>query len=558
MIRSLVRATALVFVSGLLLVPRDGVAQGVADSTARRIDALFARFDSTTPGCLVGVGRNGTPVFKRGYGMANLEYGVPLTANSISESGSVAKQFTAAAVALLQLEGKLSLDDEVRKYIPELPDFGQRITIRHILTMTSGLRDQWALLGLMGREPGSQVHTNTMILDLVARQRELNFAPGSEYLYSNTGYVLAATIVSRVSGMPFAQFEQERLFKPLGMTHTQWRDDYRRVVPARATAYAFERGKWVQDMPFTMVHGNGGLLSSLDDLLAWNESLSNGLLGRPELTQLLETRMRLNDGRTLTYALGLQVNPWRDGVREVSHSGSTAGYRTFLARYPEARTSVAVWCNAANANAVQLGRAVAELFVPRATATRVAATPIAVAERDRIVGMYRAPRTDDGLAIATVGEFARVMGPSNDSLSGTGSPGTYATPSGMTLRFTPADGKATALRVTAPDGEVTELVAATPPTTASLSLGDYAGSYRSPELDARLVVRLDGARLLARISPDDELPLVPYYADGFRMGPATLRFVRDASGNITGLRAFAGRARNVRYDREREAPPRSR
>ncbi|MFN8666826.1 MAG: serine hydrolase [Gemmatimonadaceae bacterium] len=551
MIRSLVRGTALVFVSGLLLVPRDGAAQPVADSTARRIDALFARFDTTTPGCLVGVGRGGTPVFKRGYGMANLEYRIPLGANSISESGSVAKQFTAAAVALLQLEGKLSLDDEVRKYIPELPDFGQRITIRHILTMTSGLRDQWALLGLMGREPGSQVHTNTMILDLVSRQRELNFAPGSEYLYSNTGYVLAATIVARVSGMPFAQFEQERLFKPLGMVHTQWRDDYRRVVPGRATAYALDRGKWVQDMPFTMVHGNGGLLSSLDDLLTWNEALSNGLLGRPELTQLLETRMRLNDGRTLTYALGLQVNPWSDGVREVSHSGSTAGYRTFLARYPEARTSVAVWCNAANANAVQLGRAVAELFVPRTAAARAAVTPIAAASRERIVGMYRAPRTDDGLGIASVGEFVRVIGPSNDSLSSTGTPGTYATASGMTLAFSPADGKATALRVTTPDGEVTELVAATPPASASLALGDYAGSYRSPELDARLVVRLDGGRLVARVTPDEEFALSPYYPDGFRMGPATLRFVRDAKGKITGFRAFAGRARNVRYDRER-------
>ena len=143
------------------------------------------------------------------------------------------------------------------------------------------------------------MHTNALILDLVKRQRELNFAPGSEYLYSNTGYVLATHIVARVSGMPFARFSEERLFKPLGMRHTQWRDDYRRVVPGRATAYAFERGAWVQDMPFTMVHGNGGLLSSLDDLLKWNDALTDGLLGKPELTRLLETRMTLNDGRAL-------------------------------------------------------------------------------------------------------------------------------------------------------------------------------------------------------------------------------------------------------------------
>jgi CubicO group peptidase (beta-lactamase class C family) len=525
-------------------------AQPLPDSTTRRIDALFARYDSTSPGCLVGVGRNGQVVHARGYGMANLEYGIPLTRQSISESGSVAKQFTAAAVALLQLEGKLSLDDDIRKHLPEVPNLGAPITIRHILTMTSGLRDQWALLAIMGRGPGSEVHTHAEILDLVHRQRELNFPPGSEYLYSNTGYVLATLIVSRVSGMPFAQFTQERLFAPLGMTHTQWRDDYRRVVPGRAAAYAFEGGTWVQDMPFTRVHGNGGLLSSLDDLLTWNEALSSGLLGRPELTRLLETQMRLNDGRTLTYALGLQVSPWSHGVREVSHSGATAGYRTFLARYPEARTSVAVWCNAAPANAVQLGRQVAALLVPRGTPARVAPAPIAAAEREQITGPYRDPRTDEWLMISSVGEYARVIGPAADSLRSDGAPGRYLAGPGMTLTFSPAGTKATALRVVSPDGDVSEMIASPPPAAGSITLGDYAGTYRSPELESRLVVRVDGARLLVRISPDDETTLLPFYRDGFRFGPGTLRFERDAAGRVTGLRAFVGRARHVRFDRE--------
>ncbi|MBK7833646.1 MAG: serine hydrolase [Gemmatimonadetes bacterium] len=544
-------ATCIAAVASLAtLAPIAATAQSLPDSTVRRIDQLFARFDSTTPGCIVGVGRNGAAVFKRGYGMANLEYRVPLTGESISESGSVAKQFTAAAVALLQLEGKLSLDDDIRKYLPEVPDFGRPITIRNILTMTSGLRDQWALLVLMGRGPGEEVHTNALILDLVKRQRELNFAPGSEYLYSNTGYVLATHIVARVSGMPFARFSEERLFKPLGMRHTQWRDDYRRIVPGRATAYAFERGAWVQDMPFTMVHGNGGLLSSLDDLLKWNDALTDGLLGKPELTRLLETRMTLNDGRALTYALGLQVSPWTAGVREVSHSGSTAGYRTFLARYPEAKASVAVWCNAAPANAVQLGREVAALVVPRTAPARGAPAPIAAAERGLIVGPYRDPRTDDWLSISSVGEYARVIGPSADSLRSDGAPGRYIAGTGMKLTFTPAGAKATALRIESPDGDLTEMVASPPPAAASIALGDYAGTFRSPELDSRIVIRLDGANLRARISTDDELALIPFYADGFRVGGATLRFVRDAGGKVTGLRAFAGRARNVRFDRE--------
>jgi len=526
-------------------------AQGLPDSTAQRIDRLFSRFDSTSPGCLVGVGRGSEALVAKGYGMANLEYQVPLTRGSISESGSVAKQFTAAALVLLQLDGKLSLEDDVRRYVPEVPDFGATITLRHLLTHTSGLRDQWALLGLMDRSPGSEVHTHAEILDLVHRQQDLNFPVGSEYLYSNTGYVLAATVVSRVSGMPFAQFSHERIFKPLGMTHTEWRDDFRRVVPGRATAYRFEGGHWLQDMPFTQVHGNGGLLSTIDDLLRWNAALTNGFPGHPGLTAQLEATQRLTTGRQLDYALGLSVSPWAPGVREVGHSGSTAGYRTWMARYPEAGSSVVVWCNAATANAGALGRQVAELVVPRSAPARVAPMPVGSDARARVTGSYRDPRTDAFLNIVAVGDFLRVIGPSSDSLRPDGPPGRFTTSSGHKLSFAPTDARATSLRLQTPDGDVMEM-AATPPRTPSVpELASYAGTYRSPELGATLVVRAENSRLLARISPDDESALVPFYEDGFRVAQSgmTIRFIRDAAGRVAGARVFAGRARNVRYER---------
>jgi len=535
----------------LCLVPTIAGAQSLPDTTVARIDRLFQRFDSTSPGCLVGVGRDGKAVHARGYGMANLEYGIPLTRTSISESGSVAKQFTAAALALLQLDGKLSLDDDIRTFLPEVPDFGAPITIRHLLTHTSGLRDQWALLGLMGRGPGGEVHTHAEILDLVTRQRELNFPVGSEYLYSNTGYVLAATIVERVSGVPFATFSTERLFKPLGMTQTSWRDDYRRVVRGRATAYSFERGAWVQDMPFTRVHGNGGLLSTLDDLLAWNDALTDGFPGAPGLTALLETTGRLTGGRSISYALGLTVTPWGTGVREVSHSGSTAGYRTWLARYPEARTSVAVWCNAGTANAGSLGRQVAEWLVPRTTPPRPAPAPIAADARALVTGSYRDPRTDSFLSIAAVGDYLRIVGPSADSLRADGAPGRYATSAGHRLTFTPAAAKANALRLVSPDGDVMDMVANPPVSPGAAPLDAFVGSYRSPELGSTIRIRAADGRLLARISPDDESALAPFYADGFRIGASgvTIRFTRDAHGAIDGARIFAGRARHVRFDR---------
>ena len=534
-----------------LAFPFAAGAQAPADSLERHVDRVFQPFTAAgSPGCIVGVDRAGHAPLTKGYGLANLEYGVPLTGQSISESGSVAKQFTAAAVALLHLEGKLSLDDDVRKHIPELPDFGAPITIRHLLTHTSGLRDQWALLGLMGRGPGSEVHTMAEILDLASRQRELNFAPGSEYLYSNTGYVLAALVVQRVSGMPFARFSHERFFAPLGMTATQWRDDYRRVVPGRATAYDRESSGWVQDMPFTMVHGNGGLLSSAADLLRWNRALTEGLLGRAELTRLLETQQRLTDGRTIAYALGLSVDSWRPGVREVGHGGSTAGYRTYLARYPEAKASIAVFCNTATANPTSLAHRVMEVVLPRPASARKAPTPVAAEARAQLAGTYRDPRTDDWLTIAATGDFLRIVGPSSDSLRDEGE-GRFSTAGGLRLAFEPAGGKAERLRVEGSDGTVRALLAAPPVAAGDLTLADFAGSYHSPELGTTVVVRVVDGRLRARISPDDDVALTAAYRDGFRVGPspATLRFTRGGDGKVNGLRAFAGRARNVRFDR---------
>ena len=331
------------------------------DRTAQ-VDTVFARFTSTTPGCAVGVGLDGRPALQRAYGMADLEHDVPNGAGTIFEAGSVSKQFTAAAVLLLARDGKLSLDDAVRKYIPELPDYGVPLTIRHILTHTSGLRDWGEVAGIAGWPRGRRVHTHAHVLDIVSRQKALNFTPGTDWSYSNTGYNLAAIIVSRVSGQTFADFSRDRLFRPLGMTHTSWRDDYTRIVKGRAVAYDSTPDGYHEDMPFENVHGNGGLLTTVGDLLRWNENFVTPAVGDAAFIKEEQTPGRFNDGRAHDYALGLYVRPWR-GVPEVSHSGSTAGYRAFLARYPKQHVSVAVLCNAGNANATQYAHAVAEAYL---------------------------------------------------------------------------------------------------------------------------------------------------------------------------------------------------
>ena len=335
----------------------------MAPDASARVDAVFEGMaQPERPGCAVGVSRDGTTVLTRAYGLANLEYGVPLTPASIFESGSVAKQFTAAAIGLLVLDGKLAVTDPARKYVPELPECAAGITIQHLLTHTGGLRSQWPLLTIAGRPPGEAVHTIGEILDLVSRQRRLNFEPGEHYLYNNTAYTLLGVIVARVSGQSFQDFCHERLFAPLGMTSTQWRVDHRQVVKGRATAYRQSRDRGVQTfMSITDVVGNGGLLTTVGDLLRWNANLDDPTVGGRALVDWLETRGRLNDGTENEYARGLTVTTYK-GLREVSHGGSTAGYQTFLARFPDARLSVAVLCNTTGANPSALAHRVGDVF----------------------------------------------------------------------------------------------------------------------------------------------------------------------------------------------------
>ena len=327
-----------------------------------QVDAIFSRWTNDSPGCAVGVSKAGQPVLQKAYGMADLEHDIPNKADTIFEAGSVSKQFTAAAVLLLAAEGKLSLDDPARKYVPELPDYGAPLTVRHMLQHTSGLRDWGEVASITGWPRTSRVHTHAHVLDIVSRQKALNFPSGTQYSYSNTGYNLAAVIVSRVSGKSFAEFSKERVFGPTGMTHTQWRDDYTRIVKGRATAYSQAQSGWRQNMPFENVHGNGGLLTTVGDLLKWNENFTSPKIGDQAFVKLQQEPGKFNDGKPHSYAMGLMVGTYK-GVPEVAHSGSTAGYRAHLTRYPQQQVSVAVLCNAASANATQFAERVADLYL---------------------------------------------------------------------------------------------------------------------------------------------------------------------------------------------------
>jgi CubicO group peptidase (beta-lactamase class C family) len=328
------------------------------------VDRLFAPWDRPdSPGCALGVLQNGRSIYERGYGMANLDYGIPNGPTMVYYIGSDSKQFTAASIALLALEGRLSLDDDIRQYIPEMSDYGTPITIRQLLHHTSGLRDIYTLMELAGL-PLENVFSDSEAIALLARQKSLNFPPGTEYLYSNSGYFLLAQIVKRVTGVSLRVFADERIFRPLGMTHTHFHDDPGHVMPNRAMSYESDgrggyRISYLQN--FDKI-GAGGLYSTVEDLAKWDENFYTHRVGGEPLQQLLLTRGVLANGDTIAYALGNELGRYR-GLRIVEHGGSMMGYRAHILRFPDEHFTVIETCNLGSIDPGRLARAVAAVYL---------------------------------------------------------------------------------------------------------------------------------------------------------------------------------------------------
>jgi len=518
-------------------------------SLAANVDPIFARWTDATPGCAAGVSREGRPVLERAYGLADLEHGVKNAPDTIFEAGSVSKQFTAAAVLLLARDGKLSLDDEARKYVPELPDYGAPLTIRHMLNHTSGLRDWGSVAALGGWPRTTRVHTHAHVLDIASRQRALNFPTGTRYSYSNTGYNLAAVIVSRVSGMSFAEFSRTRIFEPLGMTRTSWRDDHTRIVKGRATAYSDARGTFRINMPFENVHGNGGLLTTVGDLLRWTAHFSTPTLGDAGFVREMQEPGRFSDGVQHDYALGLRIAPYK-GVREVGHSGSTAGYRAYLADYPDQRVSVAVLCNVSSGNAAQYAHAVADLYLGSAVSNEAgtggrrpaAAYTLAPAEVEAAAGEYRDVTTGEPLRLVAASGALRLNG--NTALQAES--GTRFTASGGRVVEL---GMRNRLRVVDRFGraDVYERVPAADVKPRPLT--DYAGAYVSDEAEVTYVAAVEGDALVLRRRPRAVLRLTPVYADGFRAPIGFVRFTRGADGAVTGFHVTQARVWKLVFEK---------
>jgi CubicO group peptidase (beta-lactamase class C family) len=484
-------------------------------ATETNVDAVFAQWNSpSTPGCAVGAAVNGAPVLAKGYGMADLEHDVKIAPDTIFEAGSVSKQFTAAAILLLARDGKLSIDDPVSKYIPEVPDYGVPLTIRHLLTHTSGLRDWGSVEAIAGWPRTSRAYTHAHVLDIVSRQKALNFTPGSRWSYSNTGYNLAAIIVSRVSGESFADFTNERIFTPVGMSHTSWRDDFTRVVKHRAVAYASRNDQWHIDMPFENVYGNGGLLTTVGDLLKWNENFTASQIADASFEALQQQAASLSDGRPLGYAFGLFERS-AGGIRIVEHSGSTAGYSAHLLRMPDQKVSVAVLCNATTARATEYAHQVADLYLPQHENTVAAAAKALPSTTD----LWR--NLDNGLTITSA-------------------------PAGSTWSI--ADAR---LTMTDRYGVVERFERAPRVSLTTHQREELTGTYISDEAETRLAVAVDGDALIVSRRPGLTFHLTPLYVDAFSAPQlGTIIFRRDATGRISALSVVDDRVWDLRFKRQ--------
>ena len=327
--------------------------QTTVEAIDKQIDRLFSNYNQATPGVAVAVVRDGKVIFKKGYGAANLEYDAPITTKTVFQLASVSKQFTAFSVYLLEKQGKISLEDDIRKYLPELPDVGKTVRVKHLLAHTSGVKDQAALLALAGWRAGDVV-TMPDVLRLMSRQKELNFEPGSRFLYSNSGYALAAEIIKRVSGGSFAEFAKTNIFVPLGMTDTQFQDDYEKIVKNRADSYELENGAYKRKSSNNSVDGAANLYTTVEDMAKWVLNFENPKVGDAELMKRFNEPSLLNNGERVVYAVSDgepgyhakgQIHWNYRGLRLLSHGGHAAAFRTFLGRFPDKRLAVVALSN---------------------------------------------------------------------------------------------------------------------------------------------------------------------------------------------------------------------
>jgi CubicO group peptidase (beta-lactamase class C family) len=514
------------------------------------VDRIFSALDKKdSPGCSVVVTRAGRVIYTHGYGMADLDHDLPITPASVFHVASISKEFTAASILMLEQEGKLSIDDDVHKYIPELPDFGVKITLRHLLHHSSGLRDQWSLLGLAGWRVNLDLITDQDVLDILSRQKALNFPPGEQYLYSNSGYTLLAITVKRVSGKSIRQFAQEMIFAPLGMTHTFFRDNHGEIVKQQAYGYVPDGKTFDLRVPQFDTTGATSLLTTADDFAKWMANFDEPRVA-PKVIAKMQQRGRFNSGAPMDYAFGLQPGTYR-GLAITGHGGADAGYRADFLRFPEQQLSVGCLCNLGSLNPRNFTKQVAEVYlggkmapepkpaVPPAGGATVPESALGLFYNRDLGDVRRLARRDGKLMLYSPGPRWEEVVPISAS----------------DLVLANGNGK-----VSLTGGHLTETRTGSPATVferraeaAPKNLALYAGVYHSDELDTSYEVVLRESKLWVRRRKFSDMPMTPTLADCFVAAvdgsEAHLEFKRNGAGKVVGFQLNAGRVRHIQFNR---------
>jgi len=535
-----------------LLIAPPLAAQQLAPEVTARIDQVFAGMATpTTPGCALSVMRHGELVYLHGYGMANLEYDIPITPSSVFHVASISKQFTAFALSLLVADGKASWDDDIRTHVPEVPDFGEVITLRHLANHTSGIRDQWDLLALAGWRFEADVITEGDVLDIISRQTRLNFPVGQQHLYSNTGYTLLAVVVERLSGQSLGEFAQARIFGPLGMTHTHFHDDHNTVVRNRAYAYAPIEGGYRLSIPDFDVVGASSLHTTVEDMARWDRNFITAEVGGRAVVDGMLTRGVLGSGDTIAYALGLVHDRYR-GLPTIGHGGADAGYRSAFTRFPEQDVSLAVLCNFPASNPGALVNQVADVVLEDAFPAQVAAAPasenpappavpISDGDLDRLAGFYAREGAD---MPARIMKRDGTLFLQNQRLVHLGG-----------WNFRPEGAPVTVQFATTPEGGIiadasdgVRYVRQEGVAVGGIDPTEYVGRYWSDDLGTEYQVREEEGKLVVWTRKNGSRTMTPFFRDGFAAG-VWMTFHRDLAGRVDGFTLSTGRAWKVGFRR---------
>ncbi len=516
----------------------------------QQVDAVFAHMDSTTtPGCACSVTREGNIIYENGFGIANFEYGIEITPTSIFHVASVSKHFTAMAIELLVNEGKISWDDDIRKYVPEVPDFGTTITLRQLVHHVSGIRDQWNLLYRAGWRWEADVVTQKDVLDITSRQTALNFQPEERYLYSNTGFTLLAVVVERITDKTLREFCEDRIFKPLGMSDTHFHDDHEMIVPNRAWGYASDDNGYLGyriSIPDFDVVGATSLFTTVRDLAIWDKNFYTKQVGGDEAFSRFYDQIILKNGDTLNYMHGLAEGDYR-GLMTVSHGGADAGYRSNFLRFPDHDLTISVLCNFPSSNPGSLARQVAEVYLkeqmePKSEEDEEVNELDPPDNLDLFVGVYVHPLSNNIYRIGLEEDTLVYRGGRDYKLMRTAENEYLLKGTSAKLELIAGPiGEGTARFL--PDGELRYRRASWDPLLSDLRV--FEGIYHSKELDTEYRFEVGDSTLVFHHRKMESASLESLFRNAFRLNGATLAF----SENKSSFTLSDGRVWNVLFEK---------